>query len=263
MQGVIISFQRGQGSTAAETNIVQHSQFIASEGSDTLQESNSELTSDVSDSEDDEVSDDSNHGGPRGYATTAANAPSMSTHSRGAMMLQTHGSCAEGQCIRFPSSSSSAPLSLKDTFSVLSEYKGSLKGTVNKQRDVHEALCSTTFCAFKCSCNTYANVSCLDDGFDRANFREMHVHTYGRAPDFHTLAQTKEAVHAAIWELRQPLPPPHVDGRLFSVPVWKLGGPTGKVVCKTAFIAATSGTIWAHREALTLTIAGKHPHDNN
>lgn len=78
---------------------------------------------------------------------------------------------------------------------------------------------------------------------------------------FHTLVEVKAAVHKAVWELRQPLPPPHQDGRRFSVPVWRLGGSAGTVVCKKAFITAIGGTPFAHREALTMTIAGIDPTD--
>ena len=71
----------------------------------------------------------------------------------------------------------------------------------------------------------------------------------------------KVAVHEAVWELRQPIPSPADGGRIFNVPVWRLGGANGKVVCKKAFAAVVGGTGWCHRQALTLTIAGKAPND--
>ena len=43
-------------------------------------------------------------------------------------------------------------------------------------------------------------------------------------------------MHAAIWDLRKELPTPHLEGRLFEVPVWRLGG---KVVCRNAFVVVT------------------------
>ena len=89
--------------------------------------------------------------------------------------------------------------------------------------------------------------------------RAFYVRTYGRSSDFHTLKETKAAVHPAIWDLRKELPTPHHEGRCFEVPVWRLGCLHGK----NAFVVATGGTPFAHREALILTIAGKHPNDVN
>ena len=94
----------------------------------------------------------------------------------------------------------------------------------------------------------------------RGSLRSYHVRTYGQSPEFHTLRETKAAVHAAIWDLRKELPTSHLEGRHFEVPVWRLGE---KVVCKNAFVVVTGGTPNAHREALTSTIAGTHPTDVN
>ena len=140
---------------------------------------------------------------------------------------------------------------------------GAVKGgALADQRRLHDALGATAFCTFKCACPMRGvNESCLEEGFDRSFFRSLHHHTYGRSPMFHTLVEVKAAVHKAVWELRQPLPPPHQEGRRFSVPVWRLGGPAGTVVCKKAFITATGGKPFAHREALAMTIAGMDPTD--
>ena len=172
------------------------------------------------------------------------------------------GSGSAWQPFSSDSSSSvfSGSLSMADSLSMMAEHKGKLKGNLARQRQVHYALASTAFCTFKCTCSPPAE-SCLDSGFDRSVFRSTHNRTYGRAPLFNTLSETKAAVHAAVWELRQPLPAPHHNGRIFSVPTWRLGGPGGKVVCKKAFIAATGGTHYAHREALALTIAGNESRD--
>ena len=159
-----------------------------------------------------------------------------------------------------PFLSSSSSLSVDMTLSNLEKFEGGLKGTLKQQREVHATLCSTTFCHFRCKCSVTSE-SCLESGLDRSFFRAMHNTTYGRAPDFHTLAQVNDVIHQAIWELRQPLPEPRREGRIFSVPVWRLGGAGGKVVCKKAFTAVLGGKAFAHRQALALTIAGVQPSD--
>ena len=112
----------------------------------------------------------------------------------------------------------------KTDISVLADYKGMLRGSLENQRAVHQALCSTAFYSFQCTCQHLGgDASCLDSGFDRGTLRSYHVRTYGRSPDFHTLKETKAAVHAAIRDLRKELPTPHLEGRCFEVPVWRLG----------------------------------------
>ena len=161
------------------------------------------------------------------------------------------------------SAASSSVVPMSQAVALLSEYKGELSGNLKHQREVHNAAGSMAFAGFTCSCDLKGVYeSCLETGFDRPTFRSMHRHTYGRYDALHTTRQCKAAVHSAVWELRKPLPAPqHEDGHLFKVPEWRLGGPGGKVVCKKAFIAAIGGTANAHREALTLTIAGKEPSD--
>ena len=166
-----------------------------------------------------------------------------------------------------PSSASSSTLASTQSALALVSATGCGKLTgktwsLEQQRSLHDALGATAFCTFKCSCPmSKSNDSCLEEGFDRSSFRSLHHHTYGRLPNLHTVAEVKAAVHTSVWELRQPLPGPRYDGRLFSVPVWRLGGPAGRIVCRKAFITAVGGTPNAHREALTLTIAGKDPAD--
>ena len=164
-----------------------------------------------------------------------------------------------------PPASSSASASTQSALALVSATGGgALKGntSLEQQRAFHDALGSTAFCTFKCSCPMKGtNDSCLESGFDRSFFRSLHHHTYGRLPYLHTVAEVKAAVHTSIWELREPLPGPRDDGRLFSIPEWRLGGPAGTIVCKKAFVAAIGGSPYAHREALTLTIAGKDPTD--
>ena len=160
------------------------------------------------------------------------------------------------------SSLTAVTMTPQDAFQELEETKGKLKGNLTKQRRTHEAHCNTAFCTFTCNCKSpFGSTSCLDSDFDRATFRSYHTHTYGRAPNFHTLGQVKVAVHEAIWELRQPLSRPLESGPRYHVPEWRLGGAKGKVVCKKGFAAVVGGTAFAHRQALTLTIAGKAPSD--
>lgn len=164
------------------------------------------------------------------------------------------------------SSTSASNFTLRHALEAASAYKGVLKGSLRKQRETHYSIASIGFGGFTCSprCTLKgSDDSCLDSGFDRPAFRAFHVHTYGRAALLHELHEVKAAIHAAVWELRTPLPPPHRDNRLFTVSTWRLGGASGKIVCKKAFIAAMGGSSNAHREALTLTIAGKAPSDKN
>ena len=198
-------------------------------------------------------SSDSDHKGSQ-CRTTATSASARSFPCSTTLMpMRSSSSWSQG--------TASTTATSKTDISVLADYKGSLRGSLEHQRDVHQALCSTAFFSFQCTCQHLGGeASCLDSGFDRCTLRSYHVRTYGRSPDFHTLRETKAAVHAAIWDLRKELPTPHFEGRLFEVPVWRLGE---KVVCKNAFVVVTGGTPNAHREALTSTIAGTHPTDVN
>ena len=199
-------------------------------------------------------SSDSDHKGSQ-CRTTATSASARSFPCSTTLMpMRSSSSWSQG--------TASTSATSRTDISVLADYKGSLNGSLEHQRDVHQALCSTAFYSFNaCTCQHLGgDASCLDAGFDRGIFRSYHVRTYGRSPEFHTLRETKAAVHAAIWDLRKELPTPHLEGRLFEVPVWRLGE---KVVCRNAFVVVTGGTPYAHREALTSTIAGTHPTDVN
>ena len=174
---------------------------------------------------------------------------------------------ARGKARSGVSASSSSLVSLSRAASVASSYKGVVKGGLKTQVDDHALVSSLAFALFRCKCEFKADdeESCLDSGFDRPFFRALHVQTYGRPHARHSLAQTKTAVHTAIWELRQSIT---ADGQAATtakihccVPEYRLGGPRGKIVCRRAFIAAVGGTSGAHRAALTSTIAGIAPGD--
>ena len=254
----------GAADAAEEAVLRQIASSIAEAASDSGS-SDDDLCSSSAESEDYMSAETSDHNDPAERHPASNRHKTLAytsvTPSAGSGSEQRQGCCAFSP---FSSASSSSlfsgSLSIADSLSMLAEHKGKLKGDLAQQRQVHNALASTAFCDFKCKCSTVEE-SCLDSGFDRTVFRSMHYHTYGRAPRFNSLTETKAAVHAAVWELRQPLTAPHRDGRIFSVPTWRLGGPGGKVVCKRAFIAAIGGTHYAHREALALTIAGKEPSD--
>ena len=239
------------------------------EGLEGFSGSDGDLESDAADSDEyafsEQASDDDNRDPCAPQAVTTLSTSSAKTAGVGAGRASTLTPCTSSVQTA-PPASCSASASAQTALALVSSTRGGqLKGgstSLEQQRSTHEALGSTAFCTFRCSCSASGvNESCLEEGFDRAIFRSLHHRTYGRAPDVHTLAQVKAAVHASIWELRKPVAAPHPDGRLFTVPQWRLGGPDGRVVCRSAFIAATGGTANAHREALTLTIAGKDPTD--
>ena len=200
--------------------------------------------------------------GPGLHQSSTSTPLVMAKGSRNSKQPIIDNSCSLVSSSSISSKGSSSMVSASKALSLTSEYTGALKGTLQQQRDLHNALGSVAFSPFKCSCSLKGEYeSCLESGLDRPAFRALHVHTYGRFDARHTTREVKAAIHSATWELRQPLPIPHCDGRLFSVPTWRLGGPAGKIVCKKAFVAAIGGTVHAHREALALTIAGKDPSD--
>ena len=153
-----------------------------------------ELLSDASGSEGYAFSSsDPDHKGSQ-CRTTATSASSMSFPCSTTLMPM-RSSSAWSQCTASTTSTS------KTDMSVLADYTGTLHGSLEHQREIRRALCSTAFDSLQCSCqHLVGDASCLDAGFDRGTYRSYHVHTYGRSPAFHTLKETKAAVHAAIWD---------------------------------------------------------------
>ena len=237
---------------------------MESEGSDELGDSDQDFAS-SSDREScgtaEEDSDQEQAGGGQITQSTpqlAKGGPLMRTlgAGKGSSSLS---SAPSGAATSTPGSTSLSPA---ESMKLLEASGWKLKGSLAKQRRIHEALCNVAFCNFKCSClSALGNVSCLDNGFDRATFRSYHSRTYGRGSDLHALKQVKTAVHEYIWELRRPLPTASATGAQFEVPEWRLGGAGGAIVCKKAFEMAIGGSHFAHREALMLTRAGMAPSD--
>ena len=242
----------------------------AAVGPDDLDESDGDLMSGSSGS-DPEYSCSENERASRPLLMQCT--PQLKFLGRKPLLLDHSSSCSKGgqadYCLSSvessttPSTTSYTSLSAAQALQVIQESKGQLKGKLEKQRLTHAALCSTAFCEFQCDCPAAAGrISCLDTGFDRGTFRSYHFRTYGRGKELHTLAQVKTAVHEYVWELRQPLPEARGQGGPhFHIPTWRLGGAQGQIVCRKAFAAVIGGTKFAHRQALTLTIAGRAPSD--
>jgi hypothetical protein len=185
--------------------------------------SDGDLDSGGSDSDDyassNQVSDDASpdRPAPRALTTKAAGGTRTPGVGRGSAGLTRQSSSASSASLSAASTTRASALTLVSESSGAGAVKG---GALADQRRLHDALGATAFCTFKCACPMRGvNESCLEEGFDRSFFRSLHHHTYGRSPMFHTLVEVKAAVHKAVWELRQPLPPPHQEGRRFSVPV--------------------------------------------